>query len=168
MKKYSFYLLLVLVVFSGCGKKNNAELWSEAVEFQKNNKVDEAVKSYQKLVDEFPESYEAPKAMFEMAKIYHSKGMKSSDRNALDKAVQYYRNVFDKYPSSNEAPKALFMIGFIQSNDLGNYDAAKATYTLFIQKYPAHEMRESAQKEIDNMGLSPEEILKRNTEAAKK
>lgn len=161
MKNYSYCLLIVLFVFTGCGK-NNSELWSEAVELQKNNKIEEALRVYQELVDDFPESYEAPKAMFEIAKIYHSKGMKGSDQTFLKKAVEYYKNVVDKYPSSQEAPKSLFMIGFIQSNDLGNFEAAKETYTLFIQKYPTHEMKESAQKEIDNMGLSPEEILKRN------
>jgi len=165
MKKYSYCLIIIVLFFYGCGK-NNSELWNEAVEFQKNNKTDEALKSYQELVDEFPDSYEAPKATFEIAKIYHSKGMKS-DKSALKKAMEYYKTVYERYPSSSEAPKALFMTGFIQSNDLVNYEAARETYQLFIQKYPTHEMRESAQKELDNMGLSPEEILRKNIEAKK-
>lgn len=168
MKKYSYYLIALIfaALINGCGK-NNAELWTEAVELQKNNKTEEALKVYQELVDEFPDSYEAPKAMFEIAKINHSKGMKSSDHAALNKAMENYKKVYENYPSSEEAPKALFMVGFIQSNDLGNFDAARETYKIFIEKYPKHEMSQSAQKEIDNMGLSPEEILRRNLEAKK-
>lgn len=166
MKNFSFGVFIVIMLISGCGK-NNSELWYEAVDLQNNKKTDDALEKYLELVDRFPESYEAPKAMFQIAVIYHTRGMNQPDQVNLKKAVEYFTNVYEDYPSSKEAPQALFMVGFIQSNDLYNFDEAKKIYSLFLKKYPTHEMRESAQKEIDNMGLTPEEILKRNLQASK-
>ena len=40
-------------------------------------------------------------------------------------------------------------------------------YNLFLEKYPSHPLAVSAKEELNNMGLTPEEILKQN-EAAKK
>ena len=56
----------------------------------------------------------------------------------------------------------LFMAGFVQANDLHDYDAASETYNLFLKTYPDHELATSAKEELDNMGLTPEEILKKN------
>ena len=58
------------------------------------------------------------------------------------------------------------MAGYILANDLQKYDDATKSYKLFIEKYPGHPLASSAKQELDNMGLSPEEILKR-TETAK-
>jgi hypothetical protein len=33
---------------------------------------------------------------------------------------------------------------------------------LFIEKYPDHELAASAKEELENMGLTPEEILQKN------
>jgi TolA-binding protein len=75
--------------------------------------------------------------------------------------------VYEKYPDSEEAPKSLFMSGFILANDLMLYDKATSSYNLFLEKYPSHPLAVSAKEELDNMGLSPEEILKRTETVVK-
>ena len=40
--------------------------------------------------------------------------------------------------------------------------AAKEAYTRFIKLYPDSEMAESAKSEIENLGLTPDEILEKN------
>jgi TolA-binding protein len=79
---------------------------------------------------------------------------------SLEKAVRYYKKVFDEHPNSLQAPASLFMSGFILANELKNYKQAKIIYNLFLQKFPNHELAASAREELNNLGLSPEEILK--------
>ena len=54
------------------------------------------------------------------------------------------------------------MCGYIQANDIKDYKAATETYKLFLEKYPETEFAASAKAEIDNMGIAPEDILKKN------
>ena len=88
-------------------------------------------------------------------------------KESFNRAQEYFMQVFEKYPESDEAPKSLFLSGFIFANNLNNYDEATSRFKLFLNKYPSHSLAPAAQQELDNMGLSPEEILKR-TETAKK
>jgi hypothetical protein len=47
------------------------------------------------------------------------------------------------------------------------FDEATKSYKLFLEKYPNDPLAVSAKEELDNMGIPPEEILKR-TETMKK
>lgn len=169
--KYILYLLLMpafLIFFSSCSKKSDQEYWSQAVQAQKNEKYKQAADNYEKLADEFPESELSPKALFEAGKLYQSNAIKEMDMTgSMKKSLALYRKIIDKYPGSREAPEAMFMTGFIESNELGDYNAATQTFKLFLEKYPNHEMASSARAELDNMGLSPEEIVAKKLKAKK-
>jgi len=80
---------------------------------------------------------------------------------SLQKAVGLFRSIFDKYPGDKLAPKALFMSGFIQANELKSYPEATSSFNLFLQKFPNNELATSAKEELDNMGLTPEQILQK-------
>jgi hypothetical protein len=54
------------------------------------------------------------------------------------------------------------MSGFVLANELNDYEQATETYNLFLDKFPNHDLATSAKEEVENMGLSPEEILKKN------
>ncbi len=51
------------------------------------------------------------------------------------------------------------MAGFILANDLQDFDAAKETYELYIEKYPDGQLADDAKIELENLGKTPEEIL---------
>lgn len=155
--------LFLIFFISGCSKSEQS-YWDEAVNNQKAGKYKEAVASYKALAEEYPKSSNAVKALFEAAKIYRVKMIKEVEpKQSMLKAIEFYNKVYNDYKESPEAPKALFMKGFIESNELQNYDAAKQTYNLFLTKYPNHEMAASAKAELETIGLTPEEILNRNT-----
>jgi TolA-binding protein len=152
--------ILLSVIFAGCSKSDKG-LWDDAVKYQKDQKVTEAINSYEQVFEKHPDSPLAPKALFEIGKLYQSRSVKDFNTvAALNKAIEYYGKIFNQYPNSEEAPKALFMKGFIQSNELQDFPAAKSSFTIFIQKYPKNEMIPSAKAELENMGKPPEEILK--------
>jgi outer membrane protein assembly factor BamD (BamD/ComL family) len=67
-------------------------------------------------------------------------------------AIQNFNSVLEYYPQGTNAPKAMFMIGFIHANNTHNYDEAKKYYTMFIEKYPQHELVNSADYELKHLG----------------
>jgi TolA-binding protein len=167
MKKY-FVLLISSMLIISCSKTTDQDYLTQAQKSLSENKVDQAIKSIESLLSDYPDSKLAPKALSQLASIYQNQLVKNINPNESFRLAQkYFTEVYEKYPTSEEAPKSLFLCGFILSNNLRNYDEATTHYKLFLSKYPDHPLAVSAQEELDNMGLTPEEILKR-TETAKK
>jgi len=77
------------------------------------------------------------------------------------KAIELYASILANAPQHPKAATAQFMTGFIYANDLNELDKAKAAYETFLQKYPNDELAESAKMEIENLGKSPEELIKK-------
>lgn len=162
----SLLLIVIGILFVQCSGKNDQEYYESAMELIKENKFDEAINEFNLLIKDYPISHLVGDAYFEMGKIYHGKMIKSlSEIESLEQAVEYYGLVANKFPDSPNAPKSLFMVGFIQANELRQLDKAKQTYNKFIEKYPDNELAKSAQIELDNLGLSPEEILMKKLQA---
>jgi TolA-binding protein len=154
-----------LLLLTGCTKKTDDFYINEAAKALSNNDYPDAISAYDKLANDFPNSPKAPYALFQTATFYQNKLVKQdnlSDTQSFENAVQRFRKVFDKFPNDRLASRALFMSGFIQANDLKQYPQATATFNLFLQKYPDNELATSAKEELNNMGLSPEEIIQRN------
>jgi TolA-binding protein len=161
MKRFILLLLPVLIL-AGCSSKDDADYKAEAEESLSKGNIAGAVAAYESLIKEFPDSKLAPAALFEIGTLYQNKTVKNiGSRESMEKAVEIFRSVYDKYPQSREAPKSLFMSGFILANDLGKFNEATETYNLFLAKFPKHELADDAQLELDNMGLTPEEIISR-------
>jgi TolA-binding protein len=163
--KYVLALFLSVLLIIGCSKKTGDDYLKSAEENLKNNKIQEAVADYENFIKENPESEKAPEALTKLASIYQNKMIKNlSVKESLQNSVKIYRQVFEKYPHSPQAPTSLFMSAFILANELQKYQPAEIDYKLFLEKYPNHELAASAREELNNLGLSPEEILqKKNT-----
>lgn len=163
MRKFANVLLLtaILLFATFCGSRSEKEFFDSAKSNIIKENYSEAVTELQDLVDEYPDGEYAPKAFLEMGKIYHSKLIKSmNEQQSLNKAVEYYTRVYSNFPKSDDAPNALFMVGFIQANELNEIESAKNIYTKFLEKYPENELAPSAKAELENLGKSPEEIIK--------
>ena len=77
-----------------------------------------------------------------------------NDAQALgpaDQRLAAYRKLLDEYPDSDVSPQAQFMIGFINSEELKNYDAAEKAFRALLAKYPKAELAASAKWMIDHM-----------------
>ena len=163
--------VIAVIIFSlvGCSKTSDKEYMEMAEENVKNKNVSEAVVSYENLVNEYPQSKLAPEALVKEATLYHSNMITNiTKEESLRKAAEIFFSVAGKYPSSKQAPKSLFMAGFIYANELEDYDNATKAYKLFMEKYPKHDLFASAKDELENMGLSPDEILKKKTTSREK
>ncbi len=153
-----------MILFVSCSSDKTAEdYYKDAQKYSQERKIPEAVNAYETLLMEFPDDTLAPVATAELAAIYQNKMVKNlSEKESIQKAVELYKSIYQKYPESDEAPMGLFMAGFLQANELKDFNAATETYNFFLEKFPNHELATSAKEELDNMGLSPEEILKKN------
>ncbi|GIK60803.1 MAG: tetratricopeptide repeat protein [Ignavibacteriota bacterium] len=160
----SFIVLLSLFFIIGCSsKKSDKELFDEAQQNLKLDKIPEAVIAFEEIVNDHSDSELAPEALSQLAGLYQNKLIKSlSEKENLEKAIELFKKLHSDYPKSTFAPSGLFMAGFINANELQNYDEATKLYKQFLVEYPNDELAASAQAELDNMGLSPEEILMKN------
>lgn len=166
MKKLSVIYLMIFIIVS-CSKTSDQDYLNQANNLEKENKIAESITSLETLLKEYPESKLAPKALIQLATIYQNQKVKDlSPVKSYNRAQKYFREVFDKYPDSEDAPNSLFMSSFILANNLRNFEEATAGYKLFLEKYPKSPLVISAKDELDNMGLSPEEILKKKEVAS--
>jgi TolA-binding protein len=164
MKTIIITLSLFLLLLSGCGdKKTASELLTDGDKFTNEENLPEAVLAYETLIKDYPEDVLAPKATIRLATIYQNKLVKNiSENESLLKSLELFKSVYEKYPLSDQSPMGLFMAGFVQANELQDFDGATETYNTFLKNYPEHELAASAQEELDNMGLTPEEVLQKN------
>ena len=94
-----------------------------------------------------------------LGRIFH--GFHLTEDQSFKQAISYYESVYNNFPEDSNAPNAMFMSAFLYANELENLEMARERYELFMQKYPDHEMAASAQAELDNLGISAEEILEK-------
>lgn len=169
MKLLNKKLFLFIIVFSlSCNSISDKEYFSEAQKKIKDKKFIEAVKYFEELVEEYPNSNLAPQSLYEIAKLYHSQSIPNLNREeSLLKAVYFYKKVYGKYKNSPEAERALFIASFIFANELNQLDSAKNNYELFLKNYPKSELAQSVKLELENLGSSPDEILNKKMKTVK-
>jgi len=166
--KYFVLTLVLSVLILSCSKTTDQEYLDNGITQLDQKKVSDAITSFQNLIDEYPESALAPEAMVKIAQVYQNKLDTSLTEGAsLKKAVDTFKMVFTKYPKSSQAPSSLFMAAFILANELKNYNEATTAYNQFLSNFPNHNLAASAKEELENMGLSPEEILEKKISANK-
>ena len=80
------------------------------------------------------------------------------NKEEFQSAIENYSKIIDHYPDGINAPKSLFMIAYIYANHIKNYEEAKKYYTMFIEKYPDHDLTRSAEYELETLGQDINEL----------
>jgi outer membrane protein assembly factor BamD (BamD/ComL family) len=164
--KTAIAALTILLI--GCSKPTSTEALQQAEQFlaQARTAADTvssadqlarifspAIEAFREVVDGYPGTPEAERALFSIAATYNNESQE------FPSAIEGYRRYVQEYPEGERAAVSMFLIGYIYNNQLGNIDSARAAYTRFLEKFPTHEMAPSAQFELSNLGKSPEELL---------
>ena len=166
--KHILFLLLAVLVIAGCNRNSAEKYMKQAKTAVEQKKFNDAIKVFETLISEFPKDSLAPEALYQIGSLYQNKLVPGLDPIvSTEKAVSIFKSVFDKYPDSKQAPGCLFMCGFLQSNELNRYSEATVSYNTFLQKYPKHDMATAAKYELDNMGLTPEQVLEKKLSPSK-
>jgi len=147
------FFVLCTIIFSGCTRPSADEYFQQAEIAVKDSKIDEAIQSYRKVVEEYPKSEKAEAAQFILATLYQN------NTHQYQEAINEYWKYYGMFPDAKQTPTALFLIGFLYNNELKMVDSAGTAYKLFLEKYPDHEMALSAQFELEHLGEEPETML---------
>lgn len=83
---------------------------------------------------------------------YYNAAKEAYTKENFKLAIDNFKNIVTHYPQGKRAAEASFMLGFINANDIKDYDAAKKYYEDFIKKYPKHELADDAQYELETLG----------------
>ena len=81
------------------------------------------------------------------------------------KAIDIANVLIEKYPDFEMTPMAMFIKGFVYENMIGDLQNAEMTYRQFIEKYPNNPMVEDVKSTLENLGLTPEELIRKFEEA---
>ncbi|MEJ5305884.1 MAG: tetratricopeptide repeat protein [Ignavibacteria bacterium] len=163
MKNILKMLIVFIMVFNlfGCEKQKEEGIYKTALEDIKNGNTQAAIENLEKLVTKNPYSEFAPDAFFTLASLYQTlEGDSIQKIKNFEQALAYYNELIEKFPNNQKTPEAIFMAGFICAENLKDYKRAEYYYKKFLKAYPDHELASSVKVELDNLGKSPEEILK--------
>ncbi|MBR9831159.1 tetratricopeptide repeat protein [Acidiluteibacter ferrifornacis] len=111
------------------------------------------IEGYVKYANEYPEDSESATFVFKAAEV-------SLGLNQGTTALALYTKVYEDYPEFEKRPYSLFLQAFINENNLGKLEEARVIYEKFIADYPDHPMADDAQYSLDNLGKSPDELIK--------
>ncbi len=133
-------------------KKADQSLLSNKPDSALINQAREAVRSF---IQRFPDDTLSPAYLFQLALVYEKQRQYDSTMNTLDR-------IYSRYPHSRQASKAVFLEGFLYANVLNDFEKAKKMYQLYLDNYSALDakMTNDVKMELQNLGKSPEEILK--------
>ena len=165
MKVFRNSLLIVALVaaLASCGPSNEKDatdiktaedtLFASSEGFIDKAKALELVDLYVDYTNSYPDDSMAVEYLFKGAEFCLNLG-------EGQRAITLYDRVISEYPDFRKIPECLFLKGYVYENYLGDLDNAKAIYLEFIEKYPDNEFADDAEISIQNLGKSPEELIK--------
>ena len=164
MKQYSLLTVVIcLTVLSGCGPSREksvktitsleTRLFSmEATGFDKV-KADSLLSAYESFMKHFPEDSLTVKIAFKAANL-------SMNMGDAQKAIGLFDRFIEKYPDNPKAAVSMFFKAYIYENQIKNLDKAKEIYLQFIEKYPNGDVANDARIALQNLGKSPEQMIR--------
>lgn len=122
--------------------------------------LDSVITAYETFIAENGAQKLSADRLFNLSEMYESAGK-------YNETLETLNTLITTFPKEERAADALFKIGFIQHNRLGDLPKAEAAYKSFIAQHPEHHFADDAQMELDNLGVPPEEIIRRAQEKAR-
>ena len=134
-------------------------LFSNTTSMIDKNITKELVDSYISFADQYPDDTNAAVYLFKAADI---------SMNLLDPrlAIQLFDRIMVEYSDFKKIPQCLFLKGYVFENELRQLDKAQRIYLEFLEKYPDNEFADDVQISLDNLGKSPEELIRQFQEQA--
>ena len=166
MKRIFVFLLLVAMLLS-CGEKISVEkineleskVFAQGVVISAENVI-QLVDAYLLFAEQNPNDSQSPDFLFKALDV--AVGVNAE---GPQKAIDIANVLIEKYPDFEMTPMAMFIKGFVYENMIGDLQNAEMTYRLFIEKYPNNPMVEDVKSTLENLGLTPEELIRKFEEA---
>lgn len=84
----------------------------------------------------------------------------SMNMNNPQNTVALFKHIMSKYPDYKNIPTIMFLTGFVYDDQLQDYESAKKYYNEFLAKYPESDFADDARISLQNLGKTPEELIK--------
>lgn len=159
-------LLVTIVLFAGCKsspsedklldevKKAEAALYGDDKNFKFDQKnAENVILAYEGFVKQFPKSKNSPEMLLKAADLHRA--MKN-----YHAALNVYQRIEKEYADFEKLPQVVFLEGFVYENELYKLENARERYEYFLSKFPDHELSDDVKFSLQNLGKSPEEIIK--------
>jgi outer membrane protein assembly factor BamD (BamD/ComL family) len=171
MKQFTLLTAVILIAFlSSCSpsKEKSAgtntslekRLFSPAATGFDKVKADSLLAAYESYMKSFPEDSLTLKYTFKAANL-------AMNMNDAAHAIEIFDKFMQKYPDDAKARVSMFFKAYIYENQMKNLDKAKEIYLQFIEKYPDGEFAADARIALQNLGKSPEQMVKEFEERQK-
>ena len=165
--KRIFVLLSLALMLLSCGEKMSVEKINELESkvFAKDavlssENVIQLVDAYLLFAKQNPNDQQTPEFLFKALDV--AVGINAE---GPQKAINIADVLIEKYPDFEMTPMAMFIKGFVYENMIGDLQNAEMTYRQFIEKYPNNPMVEDVKATLENLGLTPEELIRKFEEA---
>ncbi len=161
MKKI-LLLLSILSIFA-CGNSKRQEAIDRIKDAEKKLIADlanldvkaakELIKEYDAFIVAYPKDTSAANMMFKAGDLSQGIG-------EYGKAIKYWGDLREGFPTYRLTPDGMFLQAFTYENSLQDKDNAKRYYTMFLEKYPNHELAASAKTALEQIDIPLEELVK--------
>ncbi len=103
-----------------------------------------------------PDAVQSPDYLFRAIDISVNLNAKEAQ-----KTIDIANDLIEKYPDFELSPMAMYIKGFVYENQLNDIEKALDTYHQFLEKYPNSHLINEVKSTIENIGLSPEELIRK-------
>jgi outer membrane protein assembly factor BamD (BamD/ComL family) len=163
MKKYFTLCTLLVALVTGCSpsKEKRAEriketedrLYSPSATGFSRMSADSLLTMYENFITDYPDDTLVSGYLFKGATL-----AMNIDDGA--KAVSLFDQYLKDFPEGPKAPLCAFFRAYVQENIMKNLDQAKESYLQFLEKYPDHDFSDDARAALENLGKSPEQLIR--------
>ena len=165
--KRIFVLLSLALMLLSCGEKMSVEKINELESkvFAKDavlssENVIQLVDAYVLFAEQNPNDQQTPDFLFKALDV--AVGVNAE---GPQKAIDIANILIERYPDFEMTQMAMFVKGFVYENMIGDLQNAEMTYRQFIEKYPESPMVGDVKATLENLGLTPEELIRKFEEA---
>ena len=160
MKKF-IVLFIVAVMFAGCSGNDPAKRIEklEKQMFSSENVIDQQmaddlVTAYCDYAYANPGDAKSPEYLFKAVDV-------SMNLDNPQRTIAIIDRMIKDYPDYQRTQAALFVKGFIFETYYGNLEVAKQIYEQYLTMYPEGEFADACRASIENLGLTPEQLVKK-------
>jgi outer membrane protein assembly factor BamD (BamD/ComL family) len=163
MKRNFICLCSLLIILSSCGQSKKSsyekiknlekELMSKVSAPTDTVKAKDLVNAYTDYAKKYPQDSNAVIFLFKAANITMNIGKPKL-------SIELFDRVIKEYPTFAKIPDCMFLKAFVYDDKLKDYTKAKEGYETFLKKYPTHEFAVSAKACIENLGKSPDQMIR--------
>ena len=115
------------------------------------------IEAFRKVYHVAPTSTRADSSVLAVAELLTEKARLEDDDKGFEAAIGQYEFLCREYPGSRYRFDALLSIAQIYRDDLGDDDAARASFDDFLKRYPNHPLAENAKAALKEMDQEKKE-----------